>query len=336
MLEFGDFEAMSEEIEYIDGVPVRAEQIGFAPAEMIECGRCGKSNPPVRMDCLYCRGRLELPETVAAGIQFRHAVPEEWDPGVNLVITGSLLDADRDMISRTVSIDAETLEKAFCLEPPFPLVRTTQGDAGSVSERLGKAGLEITVCPDGYLNADRPPARLKALSFDGGGVEFILFNGDAVERFGKDEIVLIVSGAIFETESESTLKRKRREIKRVGEHTSSTDHAVIDIYAEGHDAGFRILPHGFDFSCLGERKSMLSVENVRTLKDTMMENFPNAAFDDSYTSKIGLLDSVWPRSVRNTSKGFHRVGARVQRSVGETVSNADQFTKYSRMRRGLL
>ena len=327
---------MSEEIQYIDGIPIRAEQIGFAPAEMIACGRCGKSNPPVRMDCLYCGDSLQLPETVAAGIRFTHAVPEEWEPGVNVVITGGLANADRDMLFRAVAIDAETLEKAFCLEPPFPLVRTTEEDAGQVDKRLGYAGLEVILCTDLTLNPDHPPARLKGLNFDSRCVEFILFNGDAVERFRKDEIELIVSGAIFETESQSTLKRKRKETTRVGEHISSTDHAVIDIYPDGHDAGFRMLPHGFDFSCLGERKSMLSVENVRTLKDQLMENFPNAVFDDSYLSKIGLLDTVWRRSVRNTSKGFQRVGARIQRSVGEAVSNAEQFTKYSRLRRRLL
>src|SRR5688500_11911362 len=182
--------SMSDEIQYIDGVPIRSEQLGFAPADMIACGRCRKSNPPTRMDCLYCGKRLELPETVAAGIELRHTVLEEWEPGVNVVVTGGLVNANREMILKTVSIDAPALGKAFCLEPPFPLIRTTEEDAGPARERLEKAGLEVTLCADSSLKADSPPARLKGLSFDGENVEFILFNGDAVERFGKEEISL--------------------------------------------------------------------------------------------------------------------------------------------------
>jgi hypothetical protein len=271
-----------------------------------------------------------------SGIQLRHAVPELWEPGVNVIVTGGLLDADRETVLRTLSIDAEILEKAIGCEPPFPLVRTNEEDAEAVMKRLQNAGLVAMLCADRSLNSAHPPTRLRGIVFDGGSVELLLFNSDVVERFASDAISLVVSGSIFETESESTLKRKRKETMRVGEHISSSDHAVIDIYAKGEAGGFRILPHGFDFSCLGDRKSLLAVENVRTLKNMLRENFSNAVFDESYESKMTLLEGVWPRTVRNTSKGFQRVGARMQRSVGEAVSNTDQFTRYSRMRRGLL
>lgn len=327
---------MSDEIQEIDGIPIRSEQIGFDSTEMILCGQCGKSNPPNRLNCLYCGQALELPASIVSGIQLRHAVPELWEPGVNVIVTGGLLDADRETVLRTLSIDAEILEKAIGCEPPFPLVRTNEEDAEVVMKRLQNAGLVAMLCADRSLNSAHPPTRLRGIVFDGGSVELLLFNSDVVERFASDAISLVVSGSIFETESESTLKRKRKETMRVGEHISSSDHAVIDIYAKGEAGGFRILPHGFDFSCLGDRKSLLAVENVRTLKNMLRENFSNAVFDESYESKMTLLEGVWPRTVRNTSKGFQRVGARMQRSVGEAVSNTDQFTRYSRMRRGLL
>ena len=327
---------MSDEIQEIDGIPIRTEQIGFDSTEMIACGHCRKSNPPNRLDCLYCGNDLELPTSIASEIQLRHAMPELWEPGVNVIVTGGVLDSDRETILKTLSIDAETLEKAFGCEPPFPLVRTNEEDAEAVIKRLQNAGLVVRHCMDRSLNSDQPPTRLRGIVFDSGSVELLLFNRDVVKRFDNSAISLVVSGSILETESESTVKRKRKETMRFGEHISSSDHAVIDLYAKGEVGGFRILPHGFDFSCLGDRKSLLAVENVQTLKDMLRANFSNSVFDESYGSKMPLLDSVWPRTVTNTSKGFHRVGARVQRSVGEAVSNADQFTRYSRMRRGLL
>ena len=132
------------------------------------------------------------------------------------------------------------------------------------------------------------------------------------------------------------MKTKRKETKRIDEKFAASDHAVIDIYTSTDRGGFRILPHGFDFSCLSERKSLLAVENLATLKEMLRETFPQAIFDDSYGTKMPVLDRVWPRTVENTSKGMHRVGLKIARLVGESVSNEEQFTRYSRMRRELI
>ncbi|HEX6280374.1 MAG TPA: hypothetical protein VFZ49_10235, partial [Pyrinomonadaceae bacterium] len=114
------------------------------------------------------------------------------------------------------------------------------------------------------------------------------------------------------------------------------DHAVIDLYAGDDPGGFRILPHGFDFSCLGDDKSLLALENMKILKERLRDVFRNAIFDDTYSIKLAILDQVWPRTVTNISKGMQRVGMSVERSVGESVSNEEQFTRYSRMRRELI
>lgn len=320
----------------VDGIPVMTEAIGFASDEMISCGKCSKPNPPNRFNCFYCGQALELPAEVAAGIKFKPAEIEDWEPGVNIVVVGGTDQASVDGISTTLAFEDELLSSLARVESPVPVIRVRPEDADEVAGRMAVAGLQVSQIHDKSLNLDQMPARLKEIIFNIDSVELVLFNSDEVARIDASDVSLIVSGAIFKSSSEATLKKKKQETKHVDERFDASDHSVIDIYTGVDHRGFRILPHGFDFSCLGERKSLLAVENFKVLKELLRTSFPNAVFDDSYVAKLSVLDHVWPRTVTNTSKGMQRVGWRLERSVGESVSNEEQFTRYSRVRRELI
>jgi hypothetical protein len=325
-----------DEIANVDGIPVMTESIGFAAEKMVECSKCAKQNPPNRLNCLYCGKALQLPAEIAAGLRFRPAEIEEWEPGVNIVINERFGSGAAEALGSTVFLDEDLLASASETEVPFPLIRVRGDEADEVMSRFSSAGAAAVRVDDKDLKYQQPPTRLKGLRFGGDAIEFLLFNSDDAAKFDASEIVLIVTGAIFKSSSEATVKTKRKETKRVDEKFAASDHAVIDIYALSGRGGFRILPHGFDFSCLGERKSLLAVENFATLKEMLRNSFPRAIVDETYISKMPVLDRVWPRTVENTSKGMHRVGLTIARSVGESVSNEEQFTRYSRMRRELI
>ena len=150
------------------------------------------------------------------------------------------------------------------------------------------------------------------------------------------DVAVIIVGSIITSTAESKLKKKRKETKEFDEYTASSDHLAIDIHTSRDRIGYRILPHGFDFSCLGEEKSLVAADNVRKLIEKLSEFLPAAVIDRSYASKSAILDHVWPRTVANTSKGIERNWFGVQRATGFRTSNETQFTRYSRVRRNLL
>lgn len=327
---------MAGDPQTIDGIPIRSEQIGFSADDLISCGKCAKANPPNRLSCFYCGEALEMPAEIADGIRYKPSEIEDWEPGANIIVTGGLAGVDPESIASAVAFDGDLAATVPKLEPPFPLFRVRPEEAIQVGGRLERLGLSVECVEDRSLALSRPLVRLKGLTFGADSLTFHPFNAAEASIANVSEIVLIVAGSIVTTTSESKLKKTRKELKEFDEHLSSLDHAVIDIFTRPDEIGFRILPHGFDFSCLGERKSLIAGENVKVLLDTLRELITGAVFDSSYSSKSAILDQVWPRTVANTSKGIERNWFGVQRALGSTTSNEEQFTRYSRMRRKLL
>lgn len=327
---------MADDLQTIDGIPIRSEQIGFSTDELIACGKCARTNSPNRLDCFYCGELLELPVEIAAGIPLKPSEIETWEPGVNIVVTGGLGAVDPQAIAAAVAIDPDLIASISAIELPLPLFRLHKEDADEVAGRLSRLGLSVEQVEDRSLSLGKPPIRLKWITFGDDSWELHPFNSGDPTIVEVSDIALVVIGSLITTAAESKLKKKRKEIKEFDEHFASTDHAVIDIFTTTNETGFRILPHGFDFSCLGERKSLLAAENVKSLLKALEGLTANALFDRSYSSKSAILDRVWPRSVANTSKGIERNWYGVQRGVGSTTSNEEQFTRYSRMRRNLI
>ena len=327
---------MANEPENIGGLPITSETIRYASDEMIGCGTCAKPNPPNRLNCLYCGSALELPDEVAARIRFRPSEIEDWEPGVNLIVTAVPPDLDAKAISSAISFSEEIVDSLSNVEPPLPLFRVKAEDANEVEARLTRLGLEVSRVEDLALSLSSPPVRLKGIGFDEGALSLYPFNSSYVLSLNMADVAVIIVGSIITSTAESKLKKKRKETKEFDEYTASSDHLAIDIHTSRDRIGYRILPHGFDFSCLGEEKSLVAADNVRKLIEKLSEFLPAAVIDRSYASKSAILDHVWPRTVANTSKGIERNWFGVQRATGFRTSNETQFTRYSRVRRNLL
>lgn len=327
---------MANEHENVGGIPVTAEQIGFSAEEMISCGKCAKTNPPNRLNCFYCGGVLDLPEEVAAGIRFRPAEIEDWEPGVNLIVTSGLKGRDPKSIASAISFDEELTEHLSDLDPPVPLLRIKPSDADEAEARLVRLGLETSLVDDNALSLQTPAVRLKGIEFLEGTIRFHPFNGEGFKEADISDVVLVVVGSITTTTAESKVKKTRKEYKEFDDFTASSDHVIIDIHTTADVVGYRILSHGFDFSVLGADKTLVAGDNVKKLIEQLSVHLPNAVIDRSYASKSAVLDHVWPRTITNTSKGIERNWFGVQRATGISTSNEAQFTRYSRVHRILI
>ena len=327
---------MANKPQTIGGIQITSEPIGYAADEMVACLKCAKSNPPNRLNCFYCGSELNLPTEVAAGILFRPADIEDWEPGVNLVLTKAPNQLDGNAISAAISIDEDIVTGLAGLEPPIPLLRVKAEDAEKVEARLERLGLAIRRVEDSALCLSTPPIRLRGLSFSGSSLSLQSFNSNDVSSVDAFDVKLVVIGSIITTTAESKLKKTRKETKEFNEYAASSDHLVVDIHTSAERIGYRILSHGFDFSCLGDDKSWVAADNVKRLIEKLSDFLPSAVVDRSYRSKAAVLDRVWPRTVANTSKGIERNWFGVQISTGITTSNETQFTRYSRVCSNLL
>jgi hypothetical protein len=112
------------------------------------------------------------------------------------------------------------------------------------------------------------------------------------------------------------------------------DNAVIDFYTTAHSQTWRINANGFDFSCLGSKKTLIANENITRLLDLLVSNSPNAIVDTLYKELRHTLDLVWGSQPETQSSGWRRERpGKLSVGLATTNSNESQFTRYSRMRR---
>ncbi len=324
--------ASEHEPQFIDGMPVRSEEIGFRPDQMVVCPQCSKLNPPDRSGCLYC-GTLISTDTG----RLTHRLVEEWENGYNLIV---LPDGEADISAAAAFLSLETavLTEIVARGSELPVARLeSYAVAAAAAEKLSDLGLDCIVVDDETLNAERPPNRLRLIKFIDGGIELTDFNTQARRVLTADEIELIVTGTIFESRTETVEKRKRKQSIVDNESEFSSDGAVIDIYAGADANGFRVAANGFDFSGLGNDRSLLAGENMRRLAERLRSFAPRAVFRDGYAADSQLIEKIWPQSSRKNSIGVKRVGiGRMSVSNVTTRNNLVQFTKYSRLCRHLL
>ena len=108
---------------------------------------------------------------------------------------------------------------------------------------------------------------------------------------------------------------------------------LAELHSRNLATSYRFSANSFDFSCLGQTKSLLAAENLATLLNRLCESAPGAERDDSYNLVRKALEVVWPSQQQNESSGWRRErpGKYIVGSATET-SNETQFVRYSRLR----
>lgn len=305
---------------------------------MLSCKKCGKSNPPNRLKCFYCAEPLEVLVEKVGTTKLNLRELENWENGYNLIY---LPQPDRPNIdiaeaSRLLSLAPEFVNRVLSSPSPVPIIRIERAESEIIQNKLAELGIRCTIVPDERLTSEKMPIRLRNLKFEGDSILAFDFNSNRQLELGRDDLALIVVGAIFESETATTEKRKKKETKILDQIETSSDEMVIDIYTRSDSTGLRIRVSGFDFSCLGEGKNLIAAENMKRLLSELRGFAPGATVVDDYRQKREVLDEIWEIERRKDFLGPQRLG--FGRDFGKIASsnNVQQFTKYSRLQWHLL
>jgi hypothetical protein len=343
-------------------MPIQAENLAFAPGEMILCAKCQRKNPPTRLACFYCGAELEIEAEQIKNLKPNLRKMEIWEKGFNLILSpdGRTFDkANLAEISKLLNVEREVLQKLFEEEgknhpvagatplllkegnfvKALPLARAeSEKEAKIIRRRLSELGVKTSIVSDEALQIEKPPTRLRGLEFSGDKIILIFFNRDEIAEIACEDLCLIVTGAIFERKLEATEKRNKKGDNKILQTTeTASDDFLIDIYSRKDPAGYRIFAKGFDFSCLETEKEMLAKDNLKKLAQKLFETAPDAKLVEDYLEIRENLGNVWEVEERKDSRGLQREGfGRFNMENITTVNNQAQFTKYSRLQWHLL
>jgi hypothetical protein len=144
---------------------------------------------------------------------------------------------------------------------------------------------------------------------------------------------LFVAGRLIEKRVEvHEVKSRRAENEIVDASEFYSDEPVIDIYFSTHSETWRVGAAGFDFSCLGSEKALITNENIVRLQRRLVAHAPSARFDNSYNRLRPLLDLAWGPEQETKSSGWRRERpGKLSLGMATIHSNEPQFTRYSRL-----
>ena len=308
----------------------------FTPEQMVECSTCTRINPPTRLSCVYCGAQLEISEKNQNLVRPNLRKLENWEKGFNVVCLPQDASAiNESALKETAAylrLEQGDLERILTVDAPLPVIRTeTAAEAELVKKRLVEKGFSIHIVSDAELEADKLPQRIRAAEL---GENLILRFAVTEEtiRYNWRDLRLLVTGVIVENRREASERRKGGQASELEASEFSVDEKLLDLYFKDDSIGYRISANSFDFSSLGERKSLLANENFQILLEEIIKHAPEAAVDDKYRKIRPVLSIVWSVDERKESTGWQHQGVgKISLGSRTTISNLNQFTRYSRL-----
>jgi hypothetical protein len=323
-----------------DAEPLRSEPRGFTPEQMVRCEVCLRINPPTRTSCLYCAAQLRATEASATLQKPTLRKLERWEQGFNTIFlpesAAELTEESLAAMAELLRLKQEDLKRIVETGKPMPLARAaTLDEASLIESRLAEMGVNVTVVSDIDLTTDdstQKRARAFELTESALVARPAAGSGEACSVTW-DEIGLLVAGRLFMRQLEIEERKGRRaESEIVDARELSADEAVLDIYTNKHDGGWRITAGNFDFSCLGAQKGLITIQNFSTLIRVLRERASQSYYDDSYHSVRHALGVVWPLEQQTEARGWRRERpGRVNTEAITRSDNETQFTRYSRL-----
>lgn len=299
---------------------------------------------------MYCGVALEGSRATSL-VQSTIAIPEVLqsvpsvlipEPGRRSLSHIVILNPDAGMVSLA---DLATTSNLTIAELETLLSSSSKGapvcslldsaEAELLSSRLRGSGLETIVVSDDQLELESPSKDWRALEFTEDCLIGVGRRGQEKALVNWDEVILIVMGRLHGTTVEVEEKRSGGRRRKLDERELSTDEALLDIYVQDDTPGWRIRSHSFDFSCLGDQKSITAFENFAALTEMLQDRAVKAEFDNSYNRLRSILMKVWPAEKRTGLTERRRAGARAFHATITSSDNLDEFTRYSRLRRFL-
>ena len=329
-----------------DFAPARNEPRPFSSEQMVACEACLRANPPTRRNCLYCGASLPTNEASAALLRPTLKPLEDWESGYNVVLSprrggGDVDAAALEEASTLLRIDAGLLREILAADCALPVARAASAeDARLIERRLSALDFSAEILSDEVLGIEHaPPKRIRKIELGREALEGWTVGRDAPLTLHWADILLFVAGRIstrrVEVEERTGALRRGSEVTDAREIFA--DETVLDVFAStgapDSAGGWRITADKFDYSCLGERKSLLARDNFVLLTDVLRARAPQAAFDDEYRNVRQLLNAAWAPAERTTSGGLRRARpGRLNTEAVTIATNEAQFTRYARLR----
>jgi hypothetical protein len=238
-------------------------------------------------------------------------------------------------------LDASDLKRILETEETLPLSRVATFDEASLIERSLRAlGLRtLTVSDEDLREGILTPKRVRAAELMEEKLVLHPTGGGEPGSVSWSDVLLLVAGRLVNRKVASEERQGRR--KGGSEHelanASETyaDEAVMDLYSAF--GGWRIAANHFDFSCVGQSKSLMAAENFRALASMLRARAPQAIYDDAFARVRHALSLVWKPEQSVEARGLKR--ARPGKYSMETLTTSDneaQFTRYALLRHYLL
>ena len=326
--------------DLLDGfdASVQSKKVAFDSHQLVECASCRRRNPPNRAECLYCGFGLEGEVMPAVELDFKFRRPNTGELGGVLLVSVPHDKQDSPNLlsaARLLSMDPKDLQTILDASVPLPICHIEgEKEASSLQNLLEDAGVKCTMVSDESLQANVPPVRLAGIRFLEKELVFTSFNSHEQLVIPNDQILLLVEGFISVSRVEQTEKRKGHQSHIQDESSAIFDDAILDIYTVNDATGFRVLPTGFDYSALENKKTLIAAENLKELTRRLSSACTSSRTVSGFRSFRESLGRVWDAEVRRESNGL-RVTGFGKREIGSVLStsNLQQFTKFSRLQR---
>ena len=314
----------------------------FAPAEMITCDECLRTNPPTRTNCLYCgavlpAGRNPTNAGSRAEPIAESKVSASGSSGFYVVLAPgqgrALTELSLTETAAVLDLKPAEVQIGVGSGRQVPLARTATIDqAKAIAGRLALLGVGVNIFREDTLRLDLPITKIRALEFTDTGWAATLPTGAGISREW-DDLVLIVTGRLVVRRMEIEERQRRGGPKPLDSRELFSDEPLMDLYTRSDEVSFRILSSSFDFSCLGGEKSVTAFENFTKLVSLLGQRAPKVEVDDTYRSLRAVLGNIWPLEPQTSKGELRRSGAgKVDVSTVTTLDNEIQFNRYSRLR----
>src|SRR2546423_8454849 len=306
----------------------------FAPDELLTCDVCLRVNPPTRPACIYCGTRLTSQATIVAQETATEPQTAAVSPMCYVVLPPKgLSEVDEnllDELAKTIEVKSSYLRTALSSHSPL-LLASTNDKANKTINDLRQIGIDSLLVADADLKLNVASRIVHALEFTDQGLAGSPGSSAARLTGRWDELILVVIGRLQTHRSEIEERRRRGGPKPIDRREVADDESVLDLYVRSSEAGWRISASNFDFSCLGDRKSLTAFDNFKALINLLSERAA-LEIDQSYLRMRALLTDVWPLQKQTRKGAWRRSGAgKYDMSTVTTTDNETQFNNYSRL-----
>jgi hypothetical protein len=121
---------------------IQTENIAFDRGSMVACQGCRRLNPPNRLKCIYCAGKLSTATSDASTIKPVLRKLELWERGYNLIVRMSTPEADIGGAAKFLSVEIDEIAALLDLGTPMPIARVeNEEEAVVVQESLSQFGI---------------------------------------------------------------------------------------------------------------------------------------------------------------------------------------------------